>query len=103
MLVIPLNAAPSQTLTVPLSGQPVQLNITQRSTGLFMDVILNGTMILSQVACLNANLIVRNTYFGFVGDFAFYDTQGLTDPVYAGLGSRYILVYFTPADLGGLG
>jgi hypothetical protein len=39
---------------------------------------------------------VRDEYLGFIGDLAFFDTQGMTDPDWTGLGSRYILGYFFP-------
>ena len=45
------------------------------------------------------NRIVRDLYLGFVGDFIWFDTQGSSDPIYMGLGSRFILVYLAPADL----
>ena len=56
-------------------------------------------LILGGVMCLNATVIVRNTYLGFVGDLAFYDMQGATDPLYTGLGSRYVLAYLVPGDI----
>ena len=49
--------------------------------------------------CENLNVIVRDAYLGFIGDLAFYDTQGDTAPVYTGLGSRYVLEYFAPSEL----
>jgi hypothetical protein len=68
---------------------------------LYLDLTLNGALLLSGVLCRNATAIVRNTYFGFVGDLAFYDTQGSTDPVFTGLGNggRYILAYLSPGDI----
>ena len=47
----------------------------------------------------NLNVIVRSAYLGFVGDLAFIDTQGSDDPVYTGLGARWILTYFAPSEL----
>lgn len=45
------------------------------------------------------NLIVRSAYLGFIGDLAFIDTQGTSDPIYAGLGTRFQLVYLFPVDV----
>lgn len=104
MQIVPLKAVPSQTLNISLSGQSCTLNIYQKlidSPVLFMDLFVAGTLILSGITCRNAAAIVRNTYFGFTGDFAFYDTQGTTDPTYTGLGARYILAYLSPGDLPG--
>lgn len=106
MQVIPVQPVASQTLTVTLGNQNVQLNIYQMNDyGLFMDVILNGALILSGVICQQANRIVRDAYFGFLGDLAWFDTQNVLvpePPYYTGIGSRWILTYLTAADLDGL-
>ena len=98
MLIIPTQPLPAQTLQVSLSGQAVQLNIYQKSTGLFMDVYSNTVLVIAGVICQNLNLIVRSTYLGFLGDFFFIDTLGATDPVYTGLGDQYQLAYLEPSD-----
>lgn len=99
MQQIPLAAIPNQTLQVQLGTQPTVLNIYQMAYGLFCDVIVAGETIIAGVTCENLNRIVRSTYLGFVGDLAFVDTQGSTDPVYTGLGTRYLLLYLEEADL----
>jgi len=68
-----------------------------------MDVLVGGTTIISGVICENLNRIVRDAYLGFSGDFAWYDTQGTSDPVYTGIGTRFVLLYLTPDDLAALG
>lgn len=96
MLTIAVQPVPSQTVTATLGGQPCKMTIYQKSTGLFMDVYLNGSPIIVGVLCQNANPIVREAYLGFVGDLTFLDTQGLDPPYYSGLGSRWILAYLQP-------
>jgi hypothetical protein len=96
MMSIPLAAVPSQTLTTVLSGQPCRLNIYQKSTGLFLDLLVNDALVLGGVLCRNGVGIVRDAYLGFLGDLVFYDTQGDDDPTYDGLGERFILGYVTP-------
>lgn len=93
MLIIPVIPFASQSFNVTLSGKAVRLDIYQRSTGLFANIWLASTMILGGVLCLDRNWLVRSSYFGMPGDLAFADTQGVTDPVYTGLGTRYLLVY----------
>lgn len=105
MQVVPLQAVPSQTLSVTLNNQSCQINVYQKSTGLYFDLIVNGAPnpTVCGILCLNANLLIIYEYLGFIGDFAFLDTVNLTmpsDPDYTGLGSRFILMYFTPSDLG---
>lgn len=99
MLTIPIQPVPAQTLTVTIANQNCRINLSQKSTGLFMDVYVNDALIIGGVMCLNANVIVRDAYLGFIGDLAIFDTQGSNDPVSTGLGSRYILVYLEAADL----
>lgn len=103
MQIIPILATPNQTLAVQLNNQSCQINIYQKSTGMFFDLYVSGGLVIGGVICLNQNRIVRSLYLGFLGDFIFVDTQGTTDPVYTGLGSRYQLVYLDPADLAGAG
>jgi hypothetical protein len=97
---IPLQAVPNQTLTVPLAGQTCDLNIYQLSSGLFVDVFINGEVVVLGVICEDRNPIVRDAYLGFPGDLAFFDTLGgdtPIDPLYTGLGDRFQLIYFEAA------
>jgi hypothetical protein len=100
MLVVPTLPLPNQQLQIQLAAQACELNVYQNAYGLFVDVYLNGQLIVGGVLCLDRTKLIRDTYLGFTGDFAFYDTQdeGL-DPVYTGLGSRYQLLYLEAADL----
>ena len=99
MQIIPLQAVPNQTLTVLLANQNCRINVYQKFFGLFVDLSISSTLILSGVIAQQANLLVRYPYLGFVGDLAFFDTQGSSDPIYTGLGSRFQLVYLEAADL----
>lgn len=92
-LLVPVNAVANQTFQVPLSGQQIQIDLLQRSTGLYMDVSLNGTRAISGVLCQDRTWIVRRAVFGLPGDFTFVDQLGETDPYYSGLGTRYLLFY----------
>ena len=93
LLVVPLVATPSQTLSVQLGGQAVRLNVRQRRTGLFVDVLLDDAVVIAGVIARNMTRIVRGAYLGFTGDLWFYDTQGTDDPAYDGLGARFALLY----------
>lgn len=101
MQIVPIQAIPYQTVAVQLAGQPCILNIYQKTYGLFLDLYVNGSLVVGGVICENLNRIVRNVYLGFVGDFVFGDTQGTSDPIYTGLGTRYLLVYLEEVDLPG--
>jgi hypothetical protein len=103
MLVVPTAPVPSQTFKVALNNQACQINVYQKSTGLFIDLYISNNLVIAGVLCLNSNRIVRSIYLGFDGELLFYDTTGnATDPYYAGLGTTYALLFFTPADLDAL-
>jgi len=90
---IPINAEPSQTMSVTLGGQNCKISIYLLGSLLYMDMFVNGIPIFTGVICRDRNLMVRDQYLGFVGDLAFIDTMGASDPVYTGLGDQYKLVY----------
>lgn len=99
MKSIPLIQSPSQIVSVTLDNQPLQLKLYTLLNQLFADVFLNGAAIVTGVPCLNNNKLVRMPYSKLLGDFFFTDTQGESDPVYTGLGERYVLIYLEAADL----
>lgn len=99
MQTILAQAVPNQQLTCQLGTQSVTLVVTQMAYGLFMTVAVAGVTILSNVPCQNLNRVVRDAYLGFVGDLLWFDTQGSANPVYTGIGTRYLLLYLSPADL----
>jgi hypothetical protein len=110
MQIIPIVDTYSQTLSVQLAGQNCTINLYQKSTGLFCDLYVNGSLLIGGVICQNLNLIVRSLYLGFAGDLFFYDTQGTyaipstgSDPSSPGLGTRYLLLYLEVTDLNGVG
>jgi hypothetical protein len=99
--IVPLQPVPNQTTQTVLANQNCQLNVYQTPFGLFMDVRVNDAPIVLGVICQDMNRIVRDLYFGFIGDFAFKDTQGLgADPTLDGLGSRFLLLYLTETEAG---
>lgn len=113
MMNVPLSAVPSQTLQIVLDGQNCQISVYTKNGYDFSDPTLstaapyicfdltaNGETITTTQNCLDgARLLLNRQYFGFVGDFVFIDTQGDEDPQYAGLGTRWLLLYLEAADL----
>lgn len=99
MLVVPIQAVPSQTLAVVLAEQSCRINIYTKRQGLFVDLYVNNLPIVTGVIALDANRIVRDAYLGFIGDLAFLDVRGNDDPVYGGLGTRFALIYLEASDL----
>jgi hypothetical protein len=119
MQVIPLSAVASQTLSIALSGQAVQINLYQLGAGgaaaMYMDLISNGVQILTCRKCKSYGnipntrapfMLVGRHYLGFQGDFMFLDTQASSSnptspPEFAGFGvnGRWQLIYLSVSDL----
>lgn len=98
-LQIPLLAVPNQVEAVPLDGRSCIIAVNQRSTGLFIDVFMDGEAIVTGVLCEDRNPLVRDYYRGFPGELFFFDTEGSADPTYEGLASRYQLIYIEQSEV----
>lgn len=99
MQEISLQPVPSQTLQTVLGGQQCALSVYVKSQCMFLDLALSGSPIIYAVQCKNLVSLVPTAYLGFAGFLLFLDTQGTSDPQYTGLGSRWILLYFTAQDI----
>ncbi|WP_420868164.1 phage baseplate plug family protein [Collimonas pratensis] len=99
MLHIPIAATPSQMLSATLGGQQCQISIYQKSTGVYLDLSVVNAPVITAKICQDRVALVRHAYLGFIGDLAFCDTQGVTDPDYSGFGTRYVLIYLEASDL----
>lgn len=99
MLTIPLTPVASQTFAVTLAGQPAQIELRTIGALLYFSLTVSGSPIVTTRVCRNKQRLLADAkYRGFVGDFSFVDTEGDTDPVFTGLGSRYLLVYFNAGE-----
>jgi hypothetical protein len=104
MQIIPVLDVCSQNLQVTLGGQACSINLYQTlDQGFYCDLYVNNTLLIGGVICQNLNRIIRDLYFGFIGDLCWNDTQGELDPSSPGLGTRYQFLYLTPSDLNGEG
>lgn len=113
--IVPLQAVAAQVLTITLNQQACAINvyvkelqvpdsppgsiptdppIFTKMAPMFLDLYVNDALVVGGVLCLDRTLIVRNPYFGFVGDLAFVDTTGGDDPAVDGLGNRFLLTYW---------
>lgn len=102
--VIPLSAVPSQTLSCVLNNQGTNINVYQKNDSVYLDLYVGTTQIIAGVMCRNNVYIQQTPYLGFIGDLRFIDTQAgpsvpPLDPAYTGLGTRFILIYETPAEI----
>lgn len=94
-----MQSVPSQSFQVTLDEQNCTLSVYQKSTGVYIDIYLENTLLLAGIVGQHGNRIIRDAYYGFLGDLIFWDTQGTSDPSYTGLGSRWILIYLLPSEL----
>jgi hypothetical protein len=113
--IIPLAAVDSQLLTCRLGTQDCQIAVYGKSiavpvgpTGglvveppsyaaikpVFLDLYVNGALVLGGILAVNDVKMVRSRYLGFTGDLAWIDTQGSDDPLVAGLGTRWLLTWW---------
>ncbi|ALJ98698.1 MULTISPECIES: phage baseplate plug family protein [Burkholderia] len=99
MLTLPITARPAQNFSVLLAGQNCQISVYQKTTGLYLDLAVNNATIKGGIICRDRVRLIRYAYLGFIGDLTFFDTQGVDDPQYAGLGTRWQLVYLEAGDL----
>lgn len=102
MQIIPVQDVCNQSVQITLGGQSCVLNLYQTlDQGFYCDLYISGVLIIGGVICQNLNRIVRDQYFGFIGDLCWNDTQGADDPSSPGLGTRYQFIYLQPSDLNG--
>ena len=99
MQQITLQPVPSQQTQVILDGQTCAISIYVKNQCMFLDLVVNGTQIAYAVQCKNLVSLVPTAYLGFTGWLVLFDTQGTSDPIYTGLGSRWVLLYLDEADL----
>jgi len=108
-LIIPTTDDPSQAITVTLANQSCSISLYTKSINVplpspvlpypypplppsptpptyenanpvFLDLYVDYVLIIGGVLVLNNVLIVRDSYLGFVGDLAVFDTEGEDDP-----------------------
>lgn len=99
MQTIPLQPIASQTLQVTLDGQLCLISIYVKDQCMLFDLAVNGVQIVTAVECSSFVTLVPTAYLGFTGWLLFVDTQGNDDPVYTGLGSRWVLLYIDANDV----
>lgn len=103
MLEISITQSKSQRFQVQLENVNCTIKLSQRTSGLFLDLYANGNAVCLGIMCENANRLVRYDYLraqtGFKGELFFTDSNGTSNPEYSELGTRYKLYYLTSAEL----
>lgn len=92
-LVIPVQPIASQYFDVTLNKQDCRIALYQKREKVYFDLVADDKPIITGAVARDRSYLIRAPYMGFVGDLYFVDTQGSDDPVYTGLGTRFILIY----------
>jgi hypothetical protein len=100
MKEIPLKPVANQSLTYVDNNLIFNIKLYTMSDYLYFDLGVNGTTITQTTICRNIAPLIKQRYLGYRGNFAFLDTQGQSDPVYTGLGSRFVLLSLDEAESG---
>ena len=103
MQTIPLRATANQTLQVVLDGQDCSLRIYTRTLSdggdtLFCDLDIAQRPVFYGAICLDGLPLPLYPWLGMSGRLVFVDMQGTAAPHWSGLGSRWQLVYLSPAE-----
>ena len=102
-IIIPVQATANQAFSCVLDDQRAQIALTTTDYGLFADVSYQGVSVAAGRLCEDRTDLNPDRYRGLPQFLGFVDTQGATDPVYTGFGTRYFLIYGSPplAPVGG--
>lgn len=92
-LIIPLSAIPSQQSQLVISGQQTQFWLRQLATGLYIDLTVNGALMLAGCLCVDRVDLLRGRIPALTGLLYFRDAQGRKNPDYTGLKNRFQFIY----------
>lgn len=97
MYNIPLMAVPNQRLQTKIDGKLYSLTLSQRTTGMFIDIYVDGVAAALGVVCIDRAPI---TALGFDGAFVFLDnTNSSINPSYTLLNDSVFLYYLSADEL----
>lgn len=67
---------------------------------LYIDLTVDQQPVITcRPLVIDIPVLANATYYGVTGDFVIIDTQGDSQPLYTGLGTRWLLIYLEPSDL----
>jgi len=98
MQEVPIKPVPSQNFYIVINQLVNSINLYTRGNYLYFDLTVNNVPITRCTICRNIAKLVKQGYLGYDANFVFLDTEGETDPVYTGLGTRYKLFYLDAAE-----
>ena len=93
MLKIPIQPTPAQSLKVKLADQNCEMRVYYRFGSTYLDLICNGTQVVTGAICRDRQNIITIAQNAFSGQLLFVDMLGNSDPLYTGFGERWRLFY----------
>ena len=102
MTEVPLIAVPNQELAIELEEQDCTIQVRQLGSYTFLSLWLDSDLIAENAICMPGVAILQGYIPKFKGNFVLVDSsdpekQQLSD--YRELGSRFILLYLTEAEV----
>lgn len=91
MKIIPLEAVPNQRVSIILDSTAYTIEVLTRNDRLYVTIWAEAQRILANrfLAC----------YAPLIREFVLIDLDGTEDPVYNGLGTRWLLAFAEESDL----
>lgn len=90
---IPIDPIPNQSFDIDISDQRCRFEFITKGVFLYMNLTINEEEKLNGIICLNNENLLLYSDVGIKGRLYFLDTQEELDPIYYGLGDRWILIY----------
>ena len=102
MTEVPLIATPNQELAIELEEQDCTIQVRQLGNYTYLTLWVDSTLIVENAICIPGVAILQGYIKGFKGNFVLIDSsdpnnQQLSD--YTELGSRFLLLYLTEAEV----
>ena len=102
MTEVPLIATPNQELAIELEEQDCTIQVRQLGKYTYLTLWVDSTLIIENAICMPGVAILQGYIQGFSGNFVLVDSsdpenQQLSD--YTELGSRFLLLYLTEAEV----
>lgn len=102
MTEVPLIATPNQELAIELEEQDCTIQVRQLGNYTYLTLWVDSTLIVENAICMPGVAILQGYIQGFKGNFVLADksdpnNQQLSD--YTELGSRFLLLYLTEAEV----
>lgn len=98
MILISVTPQPAQRFSVVLNGQNCVILLYTRGEHMYLDLDVDDSPVIRGAICHDRQNVLRFRN-SFKGGLTFVDTDGVEDPEYYGLGSRWKFCYLFPEEL----